>query len=61
MVLLFVTGAWFASSVPIALVLARVIAGPHGDLYGMEGSDALYRLPDGSVERFALLGPVRKH
>jgi hypothetical protein len=60
MVLVFVTAAWFACSVPISLVLARVIGGPHRDLYGMEGSDVLYRLADGSVERFALLRPVPK-
>jgi hypothetical protein len=60
MVLVFVAAAWVASSVPIALVLARVISGPHSDLYGMDGTNVLYRFPNGSVERFALLRPVPK-
>jgi hypothetical protein len=60
MVLVVVAAVWFACSIPIALVLARAVGTPQGELVGMDDTDVLYRFPDGSVERFALLRPVTK-
>ena len=60
MVLVVVAAVWFACSIPLALVLARAVATPQAELFGLDGNDVLYRFPDGSVERFTLLRPVTK-
>ena len=61
MVLVVMAAMWATCSIPISLVLARVMAGPPSDLYRIDGPGPFARLPDGTLERLALLHPVRKH
>jgi hypothetical protein len=54
MVVLVVAAVWFALSVPVALLLGRLLGAPTVELVGVEGADVLLRFPDGCVARVAL-------
>jgi hypothetical protein len=60
MVLVVVTTVWFTCSIPISLLLGRVMSGPPLDLYGLDGMDGLCERPGGTIERFALIRPTTK-
>jgi hypothetical protein len=54
MLVLIVAASWCALSVPVALLLGRLLGAPTAELLGVEGVEVLYRFPDGCVARVAL-------
>ena len=61
MIVLIVAAVWCACSVPVALVLGRLMGAPSVDLLGVDGGDVLYRFPDGCVARIALRPATVNH
>jgi MFS-type transporter involved in bile tolerance (Atg22 family) len=58
MMFVLVAVVWVVCSIPVSLVLARVVRTHEAELYGMDDSDVIYRYPNGSIERVALFQPT---
>lgn len=56
--IIVILGIWTVLSIPLSVVLGFSFRDNRLELVGMDGDNAVYRRPDGTLERSSLIDPA---